>query len=54
MTGMSLDLIKYTNSYDLCWVPLGRLKERHPVSHVVIVHYTKALVPISRFGYQIT
>ena len=54
MTGMSLDLIKYTNSYDLCWVPLGRLKETHPVSHVVIVHYTKALVPISRFGYQIT
>ena len=47
MTGTSLDLTKYTNSYELCWVPLGRLKETHPVRHVVIVHCTKALVRVS-------
>ena len=56
MTGTSLILIKYTNSYELCWVPLGRLKEAHPVHHVVIVHCTKTRTKVSiwRFGYQVT
>ena len=47
-------LIKYTNSYELCWVPLGRLKETQPVRQVIIVHCTKALVSVWRFGYQVT
>ena len=41
MTGTSLVLMKYTNSYELCWVPLGTA-------------CTKAQVSIWRFRYQVT
>ena len=55
MIGSSLPtLIKYTNSYEMCLFPLGRLKETHLIHHVVIIHCTKAQVLLWRLGYQVT